>query len=777
VSAATAPLPRAAGAPLPPDPIAVSADLGAPPVAPATALRLGTFSALAVFCGLHWASLIRPASPGRVLETVAIAIAAGIASHLLKDLPRAGRNIALAAVAASALILAVLASGVPVRLLAPAAWGELGAGLGQGIQALPGITVPYRGVDAWVRIVILAGGAALLLLAALLAARAARARRPPLGAAVVLATVYAIAVVEHTPHRPFLGGAAFAVLLGALLWADRVERPHAAPALVFVTLAALGGMVAGPSLDGGRPWIDYERIAEALTTPPVTSFDWNHGYGPLHWPRDGHEVLRIQARTPAYWKATDLDTFDGVRWRAGGLLPSGLDSEVARGHPEWRERLVVDVRNMRSTQYVGAGVGFQVRESPRQALQSTPGTFVTGNGPLRRGDSYVVDVYTPRPSVGALSSAGVRYPAFAESYLSMDLPHSVGGPRLNLSPGAPSSLPDPVAEIHFPAFGLDSPPFAVGPGGVTTDADGLLVSSDYGRVYLLAKQLRAQSRTPYQYVRAVEDYLSRGFSYTETPPRRHVPLASFLLDDKAGYCQQFSGAMALLLRMAGIPARVSSGFTSGTFDSRRNDWVIRDLDAHSWVEAYFPSYGWVTFDPTPQLAPPRGQLSSAPIDTPGRFGAAPRSNRADVPRRAVPVGADAPATDQGSGAWTAIAIVAALLGLLGALAGVTLRRARRVPAGIAPELAELERALRWTGRHAEPPLTLIGLESRFGRNAPDAAAYVAAVRGARYAGRSEPPTEAQRAALRRELAFGLGPVGRARAWLALPPRRLLHLRG
>jgi protein-glutamine gamma-glutamyltransferase len=663
---------------------------------------------------------------------------------------------------------------VPLRLLAPAAWRDLGAGLGQGIQALPGITVPYRGVDAWVRVVILAAGAALLLLAALLAARAVRARRPPLAAAVVLATVYAIAIVEHTPHRPFLGGAGFAVLLGALLWADRVERPHAAPALVFVTLAALGGMIAGPSLDGGRPWIDYERIAEALTTPPVTSFDWNHGYGPLHWPRDGHEVLRIQARAPAYWKAADLDTFDGVRWRAGGLLPTGLDSEVARGHPEWRERLTVDVRNLRSVQYIGAGVGLQVRESPRQALQATPGTFVTGSRPLRRGDSYVVDVYSPRPSAGAMAAAGTRYPAFADSYLSMDLPVSVGGPRLKRSPGAPSSLPDPVSEIHFPAFGLDSPPFAVGRRGLTSDAGVLLQRSAYGGVYLLAKRLRAQSRTPYQYVRAVEDYLSRGFSYTETPARRRVPIASFLLDDRAGYCQQFSGAMALLLRMAGIPARVSSGFTSGTFDSRRNEWVVRDLDAHSWVEAYFPSYGWVTFDPTPQLAPPRGQLSSTPVDKPGGSSAPPRSNRADVPRHALPIGSGSASADQGAGAWTTLAIVAVVLALLSALAVLALRRARRVPAGIAPELAELDRALRWTGRPADPPLTLIGLEGRFRRHDPEAAGYVAAVRAARYGARGERPTEAQRAALRRELAFGLGPLGLVRAWLALPPRRLLH---
>ena len=64
---------------------------------------------------------------------------------------------------------------------------------------------------------------------------------------------------------------------------------------------------------------------------------------------------------------------------------------------------------------------------------------------------------------------------------------------------------------------------------------------------------------------SVRSYLSQphGFSYSQNPPRRQFPLESFLFTDKQGYCQQFSGAMALLLRMGGIPARVAAGFTPG----------------------------------------------------------------------------------------------------------------------------------------------------------------------------------------------------------------------
>ena len=83
------------------------------------------------------------------------------------------------------------------------------------------------------------------------------------------------------------------------------------------------------------------------------------------------------------------------------------------------------------------------------------------------------------------------------------------------------------------------------------------------------------------------------------------PLASFLLGDKQGYCQQFSGAMALLLRMEGVPARVATGFSPGTTDRDTDEFVVRDTDAHSWVEAYIAPYGWVTFDPTPPVGPAR----------------------------------------------------------------------------------------------------------------------------------------------------------------------------
>jgi hypothetical protein len=97
------------------------------------------------------------------------------------------------------------------------------------------------------------------------------------------------------------------------------------------------------------------------------------------------------------------------------------------------------------------------------------------------------------------------------------------------------------------------------------------------------------------------------------------PLVAFVTRTQQGYCQHFAGAMALMLRYLGIPARVAAGFTSGAYDADRGTWRVNDRNAHTWVEVWFDHYGWLPFDPTPG----RGNLggsyttSSISFDVPG----------------------------------------------------------------------------------------------------------------------------------------------------------------
>ena len=91
----------------------------------------------------------------------------------------------------------------------------------------------------------------------------------------------------------------------------------------------------------------------------------------------------------------------------------------------------------------------------------------------------------------------------------------------------------------------------------------------------------AAAETPFEYILAVDGYLTSGFGYTEqpTPPAPgRAPLDAFLIDTRDGYCQHFAGAMALMLRFLGVPARVAAGFTSGTREDAERELAAAFLE-------------------------------------------------------------------------------------------------------------------------------------------------------------------------------------------------------
>jgi protein-glutamine gamma-glutamyltransferase len=133
-------------------------------------------------------------------------------------------------------------------------------------------------------------------------------------------------------------------------------------------------------------------------------------------------------------------------------------------------------------------------------------------------------------------------------------------------------------------------------------------------------------------------------------------------------------------------------------------------------------------------------------------------------------GGGAPTVSEPGTDWQLVGVGAAALAALLLAGVVTVVRRGRVPGGpLAPELAELQRALHRSGRTPAAPTTLAGLENLLGGS--DAArGYLRALRDQRFRGAGDGPTPAQRQALRRELAAGLGLRGRLRSWWALPPR-------
>ncbi len=234
--------------------------------------------------------------------------------------------------------------------------------------------------------------------------------------------------------------------------------------------------------------------------------------------------------------------------------------------------------------------------------------------------------------------------------------------------------------------------------------------------------------------------------------------------------------MGLMLRMLGIPSRVVAGFAPGTRHPDDGTFQVRDLDAHSWVEAYFRGIGWVTFDPTPAAAPAGSQSLHGELA--GTRGPAPEPSALEQSNANGgangTAAAEVASTSGGGSVWTWIGLVAAIAVIAGGIAGAVafVRRRRQLASGSMADaqVAELHGALTKLGWQLDPNSTLLGLERRF--TAPGRAPlrrYLAMLRAHRYAAKSAPPPgPAERRALR--TAISSGSVGRRiRGLFAIPP--------
>jgi protein-glutamine gamma-glutamyltransferase len=723
------------------------------PGAAATAVpeRVGTvvvaFAAFALYGALRWATMLHPQPTWRSLGMVAVAT--GILAIGMFLGSRARWLVVVAGIVA---LLAIFAfSGVPLSWVRHLRIWATADGISQGLSGLPRTLIPYSGLNPWIREVMLLGGGLLLLAPALILALAPR----PLSEtrrAIAAIPLLTLAVLPSTINRPpgvYFHGLLLFGLLALFMWGGRLDRDDTATVVGIAAIAAAAGMAFAPALDTHKPWVNYQALTSSLAPGASEAFDWSQRYGPLAWPRKGHEVIDIQAAHPDYWKAQNLDVFNGRGWvageSAGGNQLAGVDPTSLQ---TWTQTLKVTLRAMKTTNVIAAGfAGQPTHLSSAVTAGVSPGTWTT-NTQLSPGDSYQVTVYDPHPTSGQLETAGSDYPDTLNGYLAMLLPNTTVG-----------------SEVVFPPFGSHQPVQAFGVPPQPHPAE-VVRRSPYGRAYALAQRLSHRAVTPYQFVGSVMSYLSHGFSYNENTPVHDYPLESFLFTDKYGYCQQFAGAMAMLLRMGGVPARVSVGFTTGSYNSSGHDYVVGDIDAHAWVEAWFPHYGWVRFDPTPAVAPARGGklpiVSDAPSLKPGGQG---------TPSvRGLGSGPTAAATAAARHGSTSPLVWIVPLAVLLVVAVLILALTRTSGEPSADEmLAELERALTRSGRTIAAGVTLAELERRF-RTSPDAAAYIRAIRMARFAGEGRAPTTDQRRALRTQLRAGLGMGGLLRGLWALPPR-------
>jgi transglutaminase-like putative cysteine protease len=295
-------------------------------------------------------------------------------------------------------------------------------------------------------------------------------------------------------------------------------------------------------------------------------------------------------------------------------------------------------------------VRFAAGDAP---LTRTPGGARIDSG-LARGLRYTVWSHAPQPTPTQLAASPPRYPA------------TLTRKFLDVWPG-----------ITMPAFGA-------GEQAVLRHLDAHPEIARYTQLEKAAFAVAGKARTPYAAAAALESWfrVRGGFTYTNRPAVfAAAPLVGFVAQTRAGYCQYFAGAMALMLRYLGVPARVAVGFSSGAYDPGRGVWTVTDHDAHAWVEAWFRGYGWLPFDPTPAAGrPERGQLSAAYATRPPRASAATSAPAQSASRHrehgtpSVPSVAAAPAR----GHRNPLLLLALLIGGAPAGLGATKLAVRRV---------------------------------------------------------------------------------------------------
>jgi transglutaminase-like putative cysteine protease len=268
--------------------------------------------------------------------------------------------------------------------------------------------------------------------------------------------------------------------------------------------------------------------------------------------RDGRHELA--------WRGVALANFDGKNWSNqreqyvlyreadGSFRIPLLGQGVARA---WTSRYhLIHYRVLMEP--IGTNIFFLAPwarrvEGAYRTLQIDSGGAVSDLDSQRSVSLYEADSDISTPAAAELRTAGNNLPQFAPAYL------------------------------QLPNLGLDP------------------------RIPRLAAQIASSASNNYDKAIAVERYLQSHYAYTLQLPRSAVadPLANFLFERKQGHCEYFASSMAVMLRTLGIPSRVVNGFRSDEFNDVTGYYVVRGKNAHSWVEAYFPGYGWVTFDPTP----------------------------------------------------------------------------------------------------------------------------------------------------------------------------------
>jgi transglutaminase-like putative cysteine protease len=472
-----------------------------------------------------------------------------------------------------------------------------------------------------------------------------------------------------------------------------------------------------------------------------------------------------------YWRLLTLDSFDGQYWTPG-------DRAFSRGgraweREEWRFRgptlevaARVRVAGLRE-QLLPTLYSLRAITSPVDLIDQ--GYRIREDGSIvldlrsREGWEYEILAEVPQPDVAALASVGGELsPIFAEAAVA----------------GVYTGLPVPT-------------PFEPRPDSI---AEFLELPDGFPReVQALAAEIAEPGATRFEQALLLEAWFRDPgtFTYSTDVSTGHssLDLADWLLDPESrnyrtGYCEQFATAMAAMARAVGIPARVALGFTPGEVQQQADGSrviVVRERNAHAWVELWFDVQGWVRFDPTPRGDGANPSLSSAdvgfdprnylpaPEDAAGGTGTASGGRPDELGPDLDLAGSEFPVAPVGGAgrvpAWLVWLAVAA--GLASIVPGLKLaRRKRRIgriqDGDVTAAWAEVVDRLHDLGVRPEPTLTPLEAARRQHPDlVPLASLYSAAV----YGGRTGGDVASAFAAAERRITMHYERLDRALAWM------------
>lgn len=281
-------------------------------------------------------------------------------------------------------------------------------------------------------------------------------------------------------------------------------------------------------------------------------------------------VMRVRATRPALWRGLAFDEYTGRGWRMSDRSVEEYSSDQPRILP----RLGPDEPWPAGSEQV---IQTFFVEAPQ------PNVFFGAYRPF--------EIFVPTGSVAVDRYAALRSPVALEEGMIYTVISRVPAPTLALLRGDRGFVPPTIRDRY------------------------LQLPSIAPRIRALADQMTGGVRSPYDKAVAVNRFLVQHYSYNlQAPPLPDDADAveEFLFVGRQGSCETFASAMAVLLRAAGVPARLVSGYTAGSYNVLTGYYEVRNSDAHAWVEVYVNDVGWIEFEPTPGFSTPEELAQRAP---------------------------------------------------------------------------------------------------------------------------------------------------------------------